>query len=678
MAGVTLGFLKYVLGFDSIAFRKGMTEADRDLVKLQKSFEKKGQQFQDLGTKLSAFVTLPLAGLAAKGIKEAQETAKAMAQVDAALKSTGGAAGVTAQQLQSAADSFELSSLYEGDQILSDVSARLLAFGNITGATFNRAQQAILDYSTRTGKDLGASTVLIGKALNDPAKAMGALSKAGIQLSTDQQALIASFLKVGDTAGAQGVVLDALEGKFKGAAQAAQDVDPFNKLNDAFNQMAERVGTALLPLIAPLTDAIVGVLNAFTSLPAPVQSTILVVAGLAAAVGPLLIAFGSIVKIVATIGPAVTALSAAWGIFKTAMIAARVAALATLPALAPFLIPLAAIAAAVGVAYLAWKNWDKIAPIVQKMVAGVISFLKLLATPFNWVVGKLKVVGDAFFKLYDRVVGHSYIPDMVDGIEAELARLDKVLVQPAVAATGKAGQAFKGLQTDVKALLDRLYPERAQEMALLKDLRTLEEAARRGLVSLELLADARSRLYNLQDAPIGVVQGSESAPDTMPIDWDAVDRLANSTMPKIVDQTQQWRETIGQIGAQVMPRLIDDLLRVADGSMKLKDVWKDLLAMGLQMFANAFAPGGGGFGGFRASGGPVLNGKAYVVGERGPELFVPPSSGKIISHDSSRRMVGGNAGRGWSGDMIVYANDADSFRRNESQIRRQARRRLGV
>jgi hypothetical protein len=44
MAGVTLGFLKYVLGLDTLTFRKGMTEAERDLVKLQKSFEKRGQQ----------------------------------------------------------------------------------------------------------------------------------------------------------------------------------------------------------------------------------------------------------------------------------------------------------------------------------------------------------------------------------------------------------------------------------------------------------------------------------------------------------------------------------------------------------------------------------------------------------------------------------------------------------
>ena len=36
------------------------------------------------------------------------------------------------------------------------------------------------------------------------------------------------------------------------------------------------------------------------------------------------------------------------------------------------------------------------------------------------------------------------------------------------------------------------------------------------------------------------------------------------------------------------------------------------------------------FGGFKASGGPVSGGKAYVVGEQGPELFMPGRSGTIV------------------------------------------------
>jgi phage-related minor tail protein len=41
----------------------------------------------------------------------------------------------------------------------------------------------------------------------------------------------------------------------------------------------------------------------------------------------------------------------------------------------------------------------------------------------------------------------------------------------------------------------------------------------------------------------------------------------------------------------------------------------------------------------RANGGPVSSGQTYMVGERGPELFVPGRSGTIVAND---KMGGGN------------------------------------
>jgi hypothetical protein len=45
------------------------------------------------------------------------------------------------------------------------------------------------------------------------------------------------------------------------------------------------------------------------------------------------------------------------------------------------------------------------------------------------------------------------------------------------------------------------------------------------------------------------------------------------------------------------------------------------------------------FGGARANGGPVSSGQTYMVGERGPELFVPGRSGTIVAND---KMGGGS------------------------------------
>jgi len=70
----------------------------------------------------------------------------------------------------------------------------------------------------------------------------------------------------------------------------------------------------------------------------------------------------------------------------------------------------------------------------------------------------------------------------------------------------------------------------------------------------------------------------------------------------------------------------------------------DLLASQLLGFLGS----SGAFGGFfsflqpRANGGPVTANSPYLVGERGPELFVPSTSGRIIDANSTKSAMGGS------------------------------------
>lgn len=67
---------------------------------------------------------------------------------------------------------------------------------------------------------------------------------------------------------------------------------------------------------------------------------------------------------------------------------------------------------------------------------------------------------------------------------------------------------------------------------------------------------------------------------------------------------------------------------------------------------------GGGFGGARASGGPVTSGGAYLVGERGPEVFRPASAGSV------EPAVGGLT----VNVMVQGEGGAPSLLRSEAQI----------
>ncbi len=63
----------------------------------------------------------------------------------------------------------------------------------------------------------------------------------------------------------------------------------------------------------------------------------------------------------------------------------------------------------------------------------------------------------------------------------------------------------------------------------------------------------------------------------------------------------------------------------------------------------------------RAAGGPVTNGRPYVVGEKGPELFIPSGSGNIIPN-SAMRSGGGSGGMG---GVTVNYNIAAGVTRGE-------------
>ncbi len=84
----------------------------------------------------------------------------------------------------------------------------------------------------------------------------------------------------------------------------------------------------------------------------------------------------------------------------------------------------------------------------------------------------------------------------------------------------------------------------------------------------------------------------------------------------------------------------DDLKRVAFNA--LNEIAAYALQSGLSNLVGGASGGGGGLGGLigqslgalfglpgRATGGPVAPGRAYLVGERGPEVFVPTAAGRV-------------------------------------------------
>lgn len=79
---------------------------------------------------------------------------------------------------------------------------------------------------------------------------------------------------------------------------------------------------------------------------------------------------------------------------------------------------------------------------------------------------------------------------------------------------------------------------------------------------------------------------------------------------------------------------------------------------------NAFKSVGSFFGGFLAGNGDTAPGKAYIVGEKRPELFVPGQAGRVVPN------VPMSDGQNISvvNHFTINTPDADSFKRSQGQI----------
>jgi hypothetical protein len=154
-----------------------------------------------------------------------------------------------------------------------------------------------------------------------------------------------------------------------------------------------------------------------------------------------------------------------------------------------------------------------------------------------------------------------------------------------------------------------------------------------------------------------------------------VNEEANKTIPAM-SQLAQMSNDAGNMIAQGFE---DAILSGQKLSEVVRALGRDLVRLVFQqMVTQRLAAGvtgvlqGKGFAGFMADGGPVSAGSSYVVGEKGPELFVPHASGTIVPNNK----MGGGSGSGGGSVTVNYNIAAGVSRAELAPILEQERRRL--
>lgn len=187
-------------------------------------------------------------------LSEAVGDDRALNKLNAVLSATGGAAGLTADEITTLASDLQKVTNYADDTTIS-AAAVLATFKEIKGDVFRDALKAAQDMSAVMGQDLQASVVQIGKALNDPAQGFSALQRVGVAFTQQQQDMIKTLVKSGDTLGAQKIILKELQSEFGGAAQKM--ADPLTQLRNVMGDLAGEVGKVFVPVLSKMKDVVV-------------------------------------------------------------------------------------------------------------------------------------------------------------------------------------------------------------------------------------------------------------------------------------------------------------------------------------------------------------------------------------------------------------------------------------
>jgi hypothetical protein len=209
---------------------------DSGLKKAQKGFNSLGKTIKGaLGAVgLGVGVSQLVGQLNAAG-KAAAQDAKSQGLLAIALKNTANATDLQIAAVETSISKMESMSAVADDNIRPAFAQLARVTGDVGKAT--ELTSLALDVAAGTGRDLGSVSIALGKAF---------------------QGNTASLARLGVNVKGVKDPLAALATQFAGAAEAAADLDPYQRLEIVYGNIQEAVGKALLPSLNDLADYLNG------------------------------------------------------------------------------------------------------------------------------------------------------------------------------------------------------------------------------------------------------------------------------------------------------------------------------------------------------------------------------------------------------------------------------------
>ena len=182
-------------------------------------------------------------------VKVVANAERQMLKLKAILKATGGAANLSLGDIQDLSEEIGIATL-ASTQKVRDAAGILLTFKSIQGDVFKSALRLTQDLAEVGFGDLRTASMQLGKALEEPIVGLGALRRVGVSFTESQKEQIRVLSMTGEKTKAQEIIIRALNEQVGGAGvQAAPGLHgAIDSLREQFTLFFEqsKIGRAVV------------------------------------------------------------------------------------------------------------------------------------------------------------------------------------------------------------------------------------------------------------------------------------------------------------------------------------------------------------------------------------------------------------------------------------------------
>ena len=579
-----------------------------------------------------------------------------------------GASSIALRRLQEVADRFGKTTLFNQEDFTRGFNL-LTSFRNIGVDSYERVAQAAADIAQVNQVDVSTSFMQLAKALQDPERNLSNLNRSGIAFTKQQTKVIKELMKTNQVAKAHTMILDIVDESYNQLAQAAAVgfAGSVDTLGESFRDFSEALGKSLIPVVEPAVKALTALLNALSG---EGGQAVAIITGAALAFKGLSVVIAATKAQLATMSIAAAAANGSLAA-TTAMTFATAGGFAKATAMATaFKVALAKTGiglAVVGLGFLITKLLE--ARNAQKEFNDVVNEGTEAMITQSIADRKVQIM-----ELKNEIEEtHPFVKKLQEGLNT--LTLASLFGQE-IGDEGKLREIIK-LTKEIEELESGLPAAQKRDTTArfkiqLEDLKKINAELTEAVKREAIIGEEKKKEFDLEQQIAAIKKEFDGEEEERLVSLAKANHELSKqkdNVEKINEAAKRQKEIFKQIGDSiatgVSDALVDAILQTKSlaqaASALLNDIARQLLRLGIN---TALSTLGGPFSSLPtfANGGRPPVGRASIVGEKGPELFIPSSAGTIVPNNR----IGG----GVTNNIVVNVDASGSnVEGNEQQSR---------